>query len=556
MNDEKRAAGDMIQHDSDLRWSRYNRLLRAGGSQPSAGRYLYNALSNRLVELDEEHFALLDHLGENSGKNDSVPSPERAPASHAAPVPLATPASHTAPSPLATSATHITHATARAACSQPFLDMLRAGKFLVEPGEEEDELLVRRNRREAARFGGPGLSLTVCPTLACNFRCAYCFESSQDEAAVMDSGTMDRLVEFIAGFRNAKPLGVAWYGGEPLLAFGAIVELTERFRRVDPDYRGAALITNGYLLDAPKIARLNGLGIESIQITLDGPAQEHDRRRALAGGGPTFSRVMENLETLMASDYAGFCAIRVNVDRKNRAAFPLLRSALTEKFPGKGLRVYAAPLRGSPERTCGQDCFFEGGEWAEYTLDLYRDHGLKPVAGLSPGANADGPCAATTHRSFVVGPSGELYKCWKDTGRPDMVVGSVRAKEAVTNPALQARYSVGVDPWDDPECRECEVLPICGGGCANTRLRMKYSGETGLDRCSPYKKNLVAYLEAWIDDLRTKEICAALLAPLPMPLSHGSGEATKSEYAGWRVISSGTGRDGYCPAHPPRSPAP
>ena len=71
------------------------------------------------------------------------------------------------------------------------------------------------------------------------------------------------------------------------------------------------------------------------------------------------------------------------------------------------------------------------------------------------------------------------------------------------------------------------MLPICGGGCANKRLRAGHFGEESLLLCSPYKEHLTAYLEEYYDAFLGREICAAVLAP---------GAATKNE-TGYRDVS-------------------
>ena len=90
-----------------------------------------------------------------------------------------------------------------------------------------------------------------------------------------------------------------------------------------------------------------------------------------------------------------------------------------------------------------------------------------------------------------------------------------------------AADALGTDPYADPECLACNVLPICGGGCANKRLRAKRFGEAGLLLCSPYKEHLAAYLEEYYDSFLSREICAAVLTP---------GVAVRDE-TGYRVVS-------------------
>ena len=99
-----------------------------------------------------------------------------------------------------------------------------------------------------------------------------------------------------------------------------------------------------------------------------------------------------------------------------------------------------------------------------------------------------------------------LYKCWNDVGHEDRIVGSVFEEDYISNPQLVAMYSTGIDPHLDPECRECWCLPICSGGCANTRLQKNYFNKETYD-CSRYKSHLIPFLEAYYDLFMTKEIC-------------------------------------------------
>ena len=92
-----------------------------------------------------------------------------------------------------------------------------------------------------------------------------------------------------------------------------------------------------------------------------------------------------------------------------------------------------------------------------------------------------------------------------------MVIGSVHNDEPISNPELVARYSIGTDPFNDSVCMECPVMPICGGGCVNKRLRSQQFGEDGLEFCSPLKGSLVSYLDAYLDMWQTREICGDVL---------------------------------------------
>ena len=446
---------------AQTRWSPYNHLFR---SVHGPG-LLYGALSNVLIELDDEAFAAVARVGDGSDPS-------------ALPHGLDT--------------------------------LLRERSFLATEDEERGILLARRYDRFARDFASGTLCLTICPTLACNLRCPYCFEAGRHLDAVMDEPTMDRLLAFIGTFGSTRRVAVAWYGGEPTLAWDVVEELTGRIRAQGPEYAGAGLITNGVLLDEAKCRRLDDLGITQVQVTLDGPRTVHDARRVTGDGRPTFDRIVANLDALSCSGYRGSCAVRVNVDRTNTAAFVALRAELLERYAGSRIFVYPGRVHTGAAGPYPLERCLDGDAWAGFHLEGYRDCGIVPLHGFYPRTDAAG-CTATSGSSFVVGPGGELYTCWEDAGRRDMAVGSLHEGPAVSRPDLLARYALSTDPHDDAECAGCSVLPICSGGCPNKHLRSRLSGEPGLEFCSPYRSGLPRLLDAYYDTFRTRELCAAVL---------------------------------------------
>ncbi len=466
-----------------MNWSRYNTLFQS----KRFGNFVYNALSNTLLELDAAHYDSLEHLQYQKGESKS-------------------------------------------AIDSNFLALLRKNMVLVEEGEEEELLLSRQKQHHAACFDTSRLGLTICPTLKCNFRCTYCFEPNHTNSSAMTPETVERLISFIKSYKDIRHLSIVWYGGEPLLAFDVLCHITEKVMGLDLCIDNFGMVTNGYLLDAKKIARLNDLRITSIQITLDGPEEVHNTRRVLAGGGATFQRILDNIDALMSSDYKGSCAIRVNVDKKNQEKYIALRNTLLERYKGKKLKVYAGHVNNNIGQTYNHAYILDLQEWTDFNFEQHNSNGKVPATNFYPSGNLHSICGyqlASSHQGFIVGPEGELYQCWEDAGKANMVIGNIHKDEPFTNAALQSHNSISTDAYNDPDCRECNVLPICGGGCANKRMRTKQFGEKGVEFCSPYKDNLTVFLKKYIEIFRKREVCEAVLNPK-------SGHANKP---GYRTIS-------------------
>jgi uncharacterized protein len=346
-------------------------------------------------------------------------------------------------------------------------DMLISEEFLVS--SDRDELNEVCQRRRTRQGSSGGLSLTVAVTLACNFRCIYCYEDHplQD----MTAGTAEALLHFVSSrLAQGTALHVTWFGGEPLLNIGIIEKLSTSFKRLCEEQACSYetfMVTNGHRLTRSIARRLASLGIGDYQITLDGERDVHDRQRPLAGGQGTFDVIIRNL-TEVAGDVSSI-TVRINLLRDNLDSAALLVQrlrAMQETAPA--LSISLGRIDRSSEH-CGTDeaRLLSNREFVHCQNLLLGgctdDKGEDGTALPSP---FDTVCCADKGNAFVIGPGGDIFKCWNSLGRAGEAIGHVaRECDADTNRWMEFR------PGDDAECRECKFLPICQGGCADVQLR-------------------------------------------------------------------------------------
>lgn len=112
----------------------------------------------------------------------------------------------------------------------------------------------------------------------CNLRCAHCYSRSCDQAYAGEMTTEEgcALIDDLAAF--GVPV-VLFSGGEPLMRpdiLGLIARAREKGLR-------AVLSTNGTLIHAELAARLKGLGLSYVGVSLDGLGETNDRFRGVAG---------------------------------------------------------------------------------------------------------------------------------------------------------------------------------------------------------------------------------------------------------------------------------
>lgn len=333
--------------------------------------------------------------------------------------------------------------------------------FLVDARLDETDLL--RRLRQQARSRPGSLGLTILPTLACNFRCVYCYEAHRPQSMGPE---VEAAVLRLAEDRLAAEgeLSVTWFGGEPLLRMDIIERLSGAFidlcGRRGARYT-ASMISNGYLLTRETAERLSALKVARVQVTLDGPPEIHDVRRPLAGGGGTFATILENLQE--ASQLLRI-NLRVNVDRSNRASVPGLLDLLVREGLGPSVFPYLGQTR--PYTAVCQDvaalCLSDE-DFSLFELETGMEMIKRGLGGYSLPQSRNVYCMAERENHWVVAPWGGLMKCWNDASDPGLEAAHL-LEPMTPRREENARRWRSRDPFES-ECRMCPLLPVCAGGC-------------------------------------------------------------------------------------------
>lgn len=372
-------------------------------------------------------------------------------------------------------------------------ELMVQAHFLIE--DDEDEIANLKVEILKDRFRTDLLAVTIAPTLDCNFRCDYCFE--EHLRVTMSKTVQQALVAWVQ--EKAATIGalqVCWFGGEPMLptAFPVVEELSEAFldlaqsRRIN--YR-AEIVTNGYFLNRAKVERLKSLGVEQIQITLDGPPVLHDRRRILLGGQGTFWRIMDNMKEIV-----GMLPIqlRINVDRRNAGGTIDLLELLQREGISDKVNPYIAQVTNGGS-ACGNivESCFDGPDFAMMAADLYREAAKRglPLSRF-PFRIRGAYCTAERSNGFVIAPSGSIFRCWEEvTSNPTGATGHLLNGEQPFHKRNESRW-LAWNVFDKQECPSCEVLPACHGGCP---LHSMNHPESPRGACEEFKFNLEPLLQ-------------------------------------------------------------
>ncbi|MBR0062470.1 MAG: SPASM domain-containing protein [Selenomonadaceae bacterium] len=382
--------------------------------------------------------------------------------------------------------------------AQLIADMKSSGCLVEDDVDELERLEFYRN---LAKYDTTNFGLTIAPTLDCNFRCKYCFETHPK--GKMTSETQAALIKFVENrLERAKNFSLTWYGGEPLLAKEIIWSLSEKFlelcEKFSVDYN-AFIITNASLLEDSDVKLFKKYKITGAQITIDGVKEIHDRRRRNVTGESTFDKLIDRANLLLNNDLS--VIVRINVDKENIERVDELLDVLAKKIDRRAeLKIDFGQVSPFTDicKSIESDCY-NNAQFADVMLPLYEKvlaRGFtvnKMAAYPAPRVNF---CCVDYVNSFVVDNHGELYRCWNHVGNLKMSSGNVNnlSEEFGQNYLSWIQWN----PIRHPKCRECACLPICMGGCPDAMR----SSDGRQPVCGTVKYNLDKVLSHYYEQLK------------------------------------------------------
>lgn len=410
--------------------------------------YIYNSLSNCLSQIDEPE--LWESLNRNSGLDSSI----------------------------------------------KYFSQLLSHNFILP--DYVNELDIIKYFAYKDRFDNSFLKLGIIPTYDCNFACTYCYQQDNIPGlADMSDETVANLLRYVeSDLQKCNGISVLWYGGEPLIKFDLIKELSTRFMEMsthqNKKYR-ASMITNGYLLTDEIISELKTLQITELQITLDGVPERHNQYRKTRNGSPTFDLIWENIAKI-PDDFV--VNVRINTDEQQLADVDRI-IAMFAQSNLKHIRLSFGRIVPEIEQVTYNHCCISNKEFALESLKINQklfQNGFKTNFLPTRKRNA---CPAFNIYSKIIDPSGKIFNCLSDIIREDCSIGNL------TFTSMESEYfyntnlyqKILFDPWDDPECGQCKILPLCFGGCpAKERIAEQ-------DHCDPLKYTLHDTILAYIKSL-------------------------------------------------------
>lgn len=380
--------------------------------------------------------------------------------------------------------------TSRKALSDPVY--VQKG-YVVDPAEEE-----KRYRKAYLSFiderENEEVQLFFVPWYTCNFNCSYCFQdeyTNQNEAVKPE--VVEHFYQYVDKAFAARKKYVTIFGGEPLLTAPAKRETIQRLiEGANARSLDIAVVTNGYHLldyvDLLKTAR-----IREIQVTVDGTAEIHDKRRMLKGGKGTFSEIAKGVDALLTNGMP--VNLRVIIDKENIHNLPKLaqfaidagwtQSPLFKTGLGRNYELHHCQTQNTR--------LFQRLEMYEEIYKVIKKHPQvlqfhKPAFSVARFLFENGELphplfdsCSGTKTEWAFDYTGRIYACTATVGNRGDELGTFYPEVKIDDDRIEE--------WEERDilsiekCTQCALQLACGGGCA--AIAKNRSGKLHAPDCRP-----------------------------------------------------------------------
>lgn len=326
----------------------------------------------------------------------------------------------------------------------------------------------------------------------CNLRCRYCFadcgefhRSRSLMTADVGRRALDFLIEHSGGIKN---LEVDFFGGEPLMNFDVVRELTLYGRELEQKHNKNirfTMTTNGTLLNDEITAFLNE-HMSNIVLSIDGRQETNDSMRPYIDGSGTYSDILPKYKALVAGRGDKSYYVRGTFTRETMDFTDDVLHLADCGFDQISIEpvVLAADNPLSLREEDLPAIFAEYDRLTDAVIERTREG--RPFNFFHFMVDLDaGPCVykrvkgcSSGSEYVAVTPEGDIYPCHQFVEHTDCKIGNIF--EGDLRDDIRSHFS-GCNICTLNECKECWAKYFCGGGCSANNY--KYCGDISI----PYK---------------------------------------------------------------------
>lgn len=312
-------------------------------------------------------------------------------------------------------------------------------------------------------------TLTILPTTKCNARCWYCYEKGIQHYD-MSQDIINYTIKFIEDkFQIEHELSINWFGGEPLMHFDAIRQISMAAKSFG--YTLNTCITTNGLLITPEFINLLKENYKdiSMSITIDAIGDEYGKIKRFVKIPPehAYNKVISNIKSLLSVGIRVLLRINFTAFEEAKKIYSHLETLLSD-YPKTLYYIYYAPIwrkdRGhSLEESLEYLDYMKNGYDINVLANPYIDNVF--VHHIANERNIS-YCTAMNKHHYVINADGLLYRCHCLVSDKKYSCGDV--KNGVNNSSLG--YQMFEPNIKNEQCKLCPILPICLVKCKASNI--------------------------------------------------------------------------------------
>lgn len=348
------------------------------------------------------------------------------------------------------------------------------GRYLIQHGflidEKVNEYEKAKTYIKSYHNQSSGYKLIVNPTMNCNFKCWYCYESHVKNSK-MNTNVIDKislLVENILKEQNLKYFELSFFGGEPFLYYRQVIKpLLEIVKEKCIRYNVNLIIgftTNGYLLNENIINEILLFSRDvHFQITLDGDELEHNKVRFVSKNKGSFKEIIENIKMI---SFDCTVTLRINYTKSNFHSIKNIFYEFKNEYSYNPENIEISLSR------VWQENFEVDKDEYQNIIKVIKSINLKLPASISVDS-VKNPCYADTKNQVTVNYNGDVYKCTARDFNKENKEGYIRDDgHIIWNERGETRKE---SRFNNKPCKTCFLFPMCSGGCSQYSLENSLS---------------------------------------------------------------------------------
>lgn len=317
----------------------------------------------------------------------------------------------------------------------------------------------------------------------CNLRCKYCFAGAESEQGAgsydgarlrMSADVGKKAIDFvIANSGSRKNIEVDYFGGEPLINFEAVEEITAYAKKQGKKHGKQfrfTITTNGLLLDEHKKQYINR-NMSNVVLSIDGTKEVNDKMRVRVDGSGSYDVIVPKFLDIANSRNQDNYYVRGTFTAHNldfaKDVLHMADMGFEQTSVEPVVAPDSAPYAIKPEHLPQVYAEYEKLA-AEYVKRRKQGKGFNFFHFMID--LEQGPCVikrlsgcGSGHEYVAVTPQGDIYPCHQFVGNDKFKMGSVLDGSFDQDIKQQFQRS---NVYTKEECSGCFAKFYCSGGCA------------------------------------------------------------------------------------------